>query len=217
MVFDLNEKKDEEQRFLDKVDEAIEKLPHTTTPLLEDLAKKICQTQSGFIRKECVKRMDNVLHWVTDTEHFSENTWGIYAADKIFRDFLISSLDPEKIKQCVSAYSGILTVMIKHSGPPKFKQDSLKQLLNELKEVVKPPQFCPYSRTRRDIEAVIKVMTNSVDNPKMLHNVGECIYKIEITKDGNQKNVIKLLNKYLKQKDWYQHFLIISWLKMQVT
>ena len=214
---DVARKEPEGKSFFCKVDDEIKKLPYTSFPLLEVLSKKICQTQNTVTRVKLIKRTKRVLQIISARDCFQKNTCGIYQAEVTFRQFLLDS-DHEKVLECISAYAGILSVILKNGQLVHDLKDknSLKQLLSILRKRLSSPHIMPYSRIRRDVKAVIKMLSKSIDSPRSLENLVKFIYKIQTITDTSKKKVGELCKSQLKTRSWFQHFLIISWLTMEV-
>ena len=72
------------------------------------------------------------------------------------------------------------------------------------------------SRDRRDIETVIQFLnafTKKLEDRKIT-NVLKLLSKIK--EDQKKESVTKYLKKYIDSKNWTQHYLVVSLLKMQV-
>ena len=194
-------------------------MPYTSTPLLEDLINTISQTQDICTREESIKRVNRVLERISGSDCFKKNACGIYQAEVTFRELLLVS-NHEKVLECMSAYGGILSIIIKNGQllqDLKCK-DSLKPFINNLRKRLDSPQILPCSKIRRDVKAVIKILSKSIKNPKMLKKSVEFIQQIQTIDidDTSEEKVIELCNRLLKTRSWFQHFLIISWLTLEV-
>ena len=213
----MHEKEAEEKSLFYEVDEEIKKLPYTSIPLLEDLINTISQTQDIPTREGSIKRINHVLERISASDCFQKNTCGIYQAEVTLRELLLVS-DHEKVLQCISIYCVILSVIIKNGQllqDLKCK-DSLKPFLRNLRKRLDSPQILLYSRIRRDVKAVIKMLSEFFCNPRMLQKSVQFLYKVQIIGDTSIKKVIKLCKQQLKTRSWFQHFLIISWLTLEV-
>ena len=195
------------------MDKNIEKYPNTPTTLLKDIIENIRQTNDNFERKEWVKRVNVILDRISDAEDFRENSCGIYGAEEILRQFFTN---PEKVLQCISIYAAIVSVMLKNCAPPRLDEALLKPLLAYLRGLVRPPQFYTGTRVRRDIKVVVEMLSSSANNPKMLEDAVEFIRKIQTFNGNNNVEVLGECKKCLENNSWFQHFLIITWLKMEV-
>ena len=216
---ELSKKELEEKSLFYKVDEEIKKLPYTSTPLLEDLINTISQTQDIFTREESIKRVNHVLEKISGSDCFKKNPCGIYQAEVTLRQLLLVS-NHEKVLECMSAYCLILSVIIKNGQllqDLKCK-DSLKPFISDLRERLDSPQILPYSKIRRDIKAVIKILSKSIQKPQMLKKSVEFIQQIQTIDidDTSEEKVIELCKRLLKTRSWFQHFIIISWLTLEV-
>ena len=158
-----------------------------------------------------------MLEKISGSDCFQKNTCGIYQAELIFRKFLLVS-NHEKVLECMSAYGGILSVIIKNG---QLLQDLkckhlLKPFLRNLRKRLDSPQILLHSRIRRDVKAVIKMLSEFVANPRMLQKSVQFIYKVQTIGDTSETKLIKLCKRQLKTRSWFQHFLIISWLTLEV-
>ena len=164
-----------------------------------------------------IKRTKQVLQIISGRDCFQKNTCGIYEAEATFRQLLLYS-DHEKVLECISAYAGILSVILKngHLLQDLIYKNSLKPLLSDLRKRLSSPHIMPYTRIRRDVKAVIKMLSKSIGNPRSLENLVQFIYKIQTITDTSKKKVGELCKSQLKTRSWFQHFLIISWLTMEV-
>ena len=192
-------------------------MPYTSTPLLEDLINTISQTQDVFTREQSIKRVNRVLERISGSDCFQKNTCGIYKAEVTLRELLLVS-DHEKVLQCMNIYCFILSVIIKNG---QLLQDLkckhlLKPFLRNLRKRLDSPQILLHSRIRRDVKAVIKMLSEFVANPRMLQKSVQFIYKVQTIGDTSETKLIKLCKRQLKTRSWFQHFLIISWLTLEV-
>ena len=210
-------KEQEEKSFFYKVDEEIKKLPYTSFLLLEVLTKNISQTQNTATRVKLIKKTKQVLQIISGRECFQKNKCGIYQAEVTFRQLLLNS-DHEKVLECISAYAGILSVILKNGQlfQDLIYKNSLEQFLSILRKRLSSPHIMRNSIIRRDVKAVIKMLSKSIGNSRTLENLVQFIYKIETITDTSKKKVGELCESQLKTRSWFQHFLIISWLTMEV-
>ncbi|XP_028401092.1 dual specificity protein kinase zakA-like [Dendronephthya gigantea] len=139
----------------------------------------------------------------------------ISPAEYKLRGFLLQD-DTLNVINGIDIYASILSVMLKHGLQPQLRdKDAFADLLSHLEMVVEPPKFFPMSLVRRDIEAVIK-MLKVLTNIRREVKINNAIELIGELKDGkNQVTIIECLKKYLKYNSWIQHYLVLSWLKMQ--
>ena len=160
-----------------------------------------------------------MLEKISGSDCFQKNTCGIYQAELIFRKFLLVS-NHEKVLECMSAYGGILSVIIKNG---QLLQDLkckhlLKLFKSNLRKRLKSPQILPCSKIRRDVEAVIKFLSKSIKKRKMLKKAVKFIQEIQTIDidDTSEEKVNELCKRLLKTRSWFQHFIIISWLTLEV-
>lgn len=214
---DVARKEQEEKSFFYKVDEEIKKLPYTSFLLLEVLTKNISQTQNTATRVKLIKKTKQVLQIISGRECFQKNKCGIYQAEVTFRQLLLNS-DHEKVLECISAYAGILSVILKNGQlfQDLIYKNSLEQFLSILRKRLSSPHIMRNSIIRRDVKAVIKMLSKSIGNSRTLENLVQFIYKIETITDTSKKKVGELCESQLKTRSWFQHFLIISWLTMEI-
>lgn len=140
----------------------------------------------------------------------------IFPAEYKLRTFLLQD-DQLNVINGIDIYASILCVMLKHGLQPQLRdKDAFDDLSSHLKKVVEPPRFFPMSCVRRDIEAVIKILSvlPRIRREKNVNNEIELIRKL---KEGKKQGTVnKLLKKHLECHSWIQHYLVLSWLKMQV-
>ena len=160
-----------------------------------------------------------MLEKISGSDCFQKNTCGIYQAEATFREFLLVS-DHEKVLEYMSAYGGILSVIIKNGQLPQDLKckDSLKPFIRNLRIWLDSPQILPCSKIRRDVKAVIKILSKSFVKPKMLTKSVEFIQEIQTIDidDTSEEKVTELCKRLLKTRSWFQHFIIISWLTLEV-
>ena len=160
-----------------------------------------------------------MLEKISGSDCFQKNTCGIYQAEVTLRELLLVS-DHEKVLQCINIYCFILSVIIKNG---QLLQDLkckhlLKPFLRNLRKRLDSPQILLHSRIRRDVKAVIKILSKSFVKPKMLTKSVEFIQEIQTIDidDTSEEKVTELCKRLLKTRSWFQHFIIISWLTLEV-
>ena len=134
-------------------------------------------------------------------------------AEYRLRTFLLGD-DTNKVTQGIGIYASILTLMLQNGLQPQLKDgETVQRLLISLKMIVEPKLFFPVSSVRRDIETVIKMLTAFKE--EKITNATKLI--VNLKKDSKTEMVKQYMGLYLEYKSWTQHYLIISWLKVQVN
>jgi hypothetical protein len=140
----------------------------------------------------------------------------ICPAESKLRSFLLQD-DTLNVINGIGIYASMLNVMLQHGLQPQLcSKDTFQCLSSRLKRIVQPPNFLPMSRVRRDIDTVARMLSTfeKMLKEEKLKNATTLIEKIN--KDTSSKMVDKYMEKYLDCKSWTQHYLVITWLKIQV-
>ena len=175
------------------------------------LAEKVtafCETTNDVEQKSLAEIIQTQLNSLsTDVSNCT-----ICPAEYRLRRFLLEN-DTFKVIQGIGTYASILTVMLQHGLQPQLNdEETMQRLLLRLKKIVEPPHFFPLSSVRRDIETVIKMLTAFKE--EKITKATKLI--VAVKKDSKIEMMKQYIGMYLEGKSWTQHYLITSWLKVQV-
>ncbi len=177
------------------------------------LVEAFCETTNDIQQMRLTESIQAELNMLSI--NFSNCT--ICPAESRLRTFLLQD-DTLNVINGISIYASMLTVMLQHGFQPQLNdKETCESLLIRLKKIVEPPNFFPMSRVRRDIETVIKMLSAFAKllKEEKITNAAKLI--AEVKKDSCKEMVEKYLAMYIEYKSWTQHYLVISWLKVQVA
>ena len=186
---------------------------YSSNGTLESQVKAFCETKCDIEHMRLTESIQGKLNSLSI--NFSHCT--ICPAEYTLRAFLLGD-DTFRVIKGIGIYASILTVMLQHGLQPQLSdRESIQRLLLRLKKIVEPPNFFPLSSVRRDIETVIKMITAFAKLLKEGKVAKATKLVAEVKRDPKTEMVKQYLGMYLECKSWTQHYLIISWLKVQVN
>ena len=141
----------------------------------------------------------------------------ICPAECKLRTFLLGD-DTLNVIKGIGIYISILAVMLQHGLQPQLSNKEVAEsLLIRLKKIVEPPHFFPFSRVRRDIETVIRMLSafEKLLKEEKIKTATELFKAIK--NDSKQETVEQYLKKHFGRHSCTRDYLVLSWLKMQVN
>ena len=176
--------------------------------------KAFCQTTSELEQNKLDEKIRAKLNRLSVNFTYSCK---ICTAESILRTFLIGD-ETQNVIKGIGIYVSILAIMLQHGLKPQLSnKKSVESLLLHLRNIVEPPNFVPMTRVRRDIETVIRMLP-AFERLLREEKIKRATGLVEAIKIGAEtEKVAKLLKKHFDHQSWTRDYLVISWLKMQVS